>query len=248
MEPFELVGDDPLGVVLVHGFTATPFEVSYLGKRLGEHGFSVSALLLPGHGTSLEDLDGTTWHQWAAAVAAATDRMAAKHERVALVGQSLGGLLSLYTATQRPEVSCVASLAAPLWLDGLGGIAARLTRPGALLDRVRRLPKLGGSDVRDLEMKKANKSYPAIPTRALDQLMQFMQVVDKALPAVKQPVLVLHGEHDHTAPVACARYIATKTHAVRLRILPRSYHLLAIDVERDIVASEVVDFLRQRGT
>jgi esterase/lipase len=58
-------------------------------------------------------------------------------------------------------------------------------------------------------------------------------------------VLVVHGEHDHTAPVACATRIAGRTRAVRLRILPRSYHLIAADVERDIVAAEVIDFLRQ---
>ncbi|HEY4182743.1 MAG TPA: alpha/beta fold hydrolase [Kofleriaceae bacterium] len=244
MEPFEIDGDGPLGVVVVHGFTATPFEVAYLGKKLGERGFSVAVPLLPGHGTTVEDLDATTWHQWADAVAAAVDRMAGKCDRVALVGSSLGGLLSLYTASRRPSVACVASLAAPIWLDGVARMAARLTRPGALLDRVRRLPKLGGSDVLDPDMKRQNPSYRSIPTRALDQLAQFMDVVDAALPTITQPVLVLHGVHDHTAPVACARYIATKTHAVRLRLLPRSYHLLAIDVERDIVASEVTDFLR----
>ncbi|HEY4058068.1 MAG TPA: alpha/beta fold hydrolase [Kofleriaceae bacterium] len=243
MEPFEIDGNEPLGVVLVHGFTATPFEVGYLGRKLADHGFSVSVPLLPGHGTTVEDLDETTWHQWAEAVAAAVERMA-KRRRVALVGSSLGGLLSLYTASQRPEVSCVASLAAPMWLDGVARVAARLTRPGALLDRVHRLPKLGGSDVRDPEMKRQNPSYRSIPTRALAQLMDFMEVVDAALPTIEQPVLVLHGVHDHTAPVSCARYIATKTHA-RLRLLPESYHLLAIDVERDIVATEVEDFLRR---
>ena len=75
--------------------------------------------------------------------------------------------------------------------------------------------------------------------------MTFMQVTDDALPSVTQPVLVLHAAHDHTAPVACAARIAERAHATRLRILPRSYHLIAVDVERDIVAAEVVEFLRQ---
>jgi esterase/lipase len=57
-------------------------------------------------------------------------------------------------------------------------------------------------------------------------------------------VLVLHARHDHTAPVACAARIAERARARRVRILPRSYHLIAADVERDIVAAEVAVFLR----
>ena len=47
-EPFDLVGGDDLGVVLVHGFTGTPYEVRYLGERLAEAGFTVSGPRLPG--------------------------------------------------------------------------------------------------------------------------------------------------------------------------------------------------------
>lgn len=246
-EPFDLVGDDPLGVVLLHGFTSTPFEIGYLGQALAARGFSVTAPLLPGHGTSTDDLDRIRWPDWVAAVDAAVTRTRTRCDRVALVGQSLGGLLSLYVASKRSDVTCVTSLAAPLWLAGLGHWAARWTAPGAWLDRVKTLPKLGGSDVRDPVARKLNPAYRTIPTRALAELVTFMDVVDKVLPDVRQPVLVLHGQQDHTAPVECARYIASRTRAYRVRILPRSYHLLAIDVERDIVASEVTSFLHVKG-
>jgi carboxylesterase len=111
---------------------------------------------------------------------------------------------------------------------------------------VRAIPKFGGSDVRDKRVKRMNPCYPAIPTRALGQLMELMQHVDDVLPNIKQPVLVLHAKQDHTAPVACAARIAEGTRAVRTRILDDSYHLIAVDVERDIVAAEVTQFIRQR--
>ena len=246
-EPFDLVGDDELGVVLVHGFTGTPYEVRYLGEQLATAGYTVRAPRLPGHGTSLDDLDRTTWEDWTEAVDRAVDALRIRCKRVALVGQSLGGLLSLYAASKRRDIACVASLAAPLWLDGLSGRVAQWTRPGGVLGRVKRLPKLGGSDVRDKRAKAENPCYDGIPTRALSQLMAFMRITDDALPRVTQPVLVLHATQDHTAPVACAQRIAQRAHARRVRILPRSYHLIAVDVERDIVAAEVVNFLRTSG-
>lgn len=245
---FELDGDDDLGVVLVHGFTGTPFEVGYLGQQLASAGITVEAPRLPGHGTSLEDLDQTRWEDWTAAVDAATSRVAVRCRRVAVVGQSLGGLLALYTASRRPDVACVVSLATPLWLDGIGKYAARWTAPGRFLSRVKHLPKLGGSDVRDPIARRENPCYPAISTPGLAQLMTFMRVVEGALPLVTQPLLVMHATHDHTAPVGCAHHLAARVRSARaqparVKILPRSYHLIAIDVERDIVAAEVTQFL-----
>ncbi len=246
-EPFDLVGDGDVGVLLLHGFTGTPWEVGYLGTQLAVAGYTVRAPRLPGHGTSLADLDTTTWEDWAVAVERALDELALRCKRVAVVGQSLGGLLALHLASRRKDVMCVASLAEPLWLEGVSGRAAEWTRPGGPLARLRTLPKLGGSDVRDPRSKAENPCYPAVPTRALAQLVAFMKVADDALPSVTQPVLVLHATQDHTAPVACAQRIAERTHAARVRILPRSYHLIAVDVEREIVAAEVVSFLRQIG-
>jgi carboxylesterase len=244
-EAFDLVGDDDdTGIVLVHGFTGSPFEVRYLGEQLARAGFSVRAPLLPGHGTSLEDLDATTWQDWTEAVERAVDAMRVRYQRVAVVGQSLGGLLALHAAAHRRDIACVASLAAPLWLEGLSARVARWTTQGALRG-VRAIRKFGGSDVRDKRAKRDNPCYPAIPTKALGQLLEFFAVAKAALPRVTQPVLVLHAIQDHTAPVACAQTIAEATRAVRVRLLPQSFHLIAVDVERDIVAAEVTQFIRR---
>lgn len=232
--------------MLQHGFTGSPWEVRYLGERLADAGYAVTGPLLPGHGTRVEDLDATTWHDWVAHVDAAVDAMARRCTRVAIVGQSLGGLLALYVASRRPELCCVASLAAPLWLDGLSGKVAGWAARGRLPFAAIR--KLGGSDVRDPRSKAENPCYPAIPIKALAQLVDFMAVVDAALAKVAQPTLVLHARQDHTAPVACAARIAEATRAERIRILPRSYHLIAVDVERDIVAAEVGEHIRKHGT
>lgn len=249
-DPFDLVGDvyagNDVGIVLVHGFTGSPFEVRFLGEQLAREGFTIRAPLLPGHGTTLDDLDRTTWNDWTEAVERAVDAMHIRCGRVAIVGQSLGGLLALHLASHRRDVTCVASLAAPLWLEGLSARVAAWTTRGPLRG-VRAIPKLGGSDVRDKRVKRENPCYPAIPTKALAQLLDFMHVVEDALPRVSQPVLVVHARQDHTAPVACAAKIAELTRAVRVRILDRSYHLIAADVERDIVAAEVTTFLRRHA-
>jgi carboxylesterase len=258
-EAFHLGGDGALGAICVHGFTGTPYEMRFLGERLADAGIAVHGVRLPGHGTRVEDLEATTWADWAGAVEDAFDALRARCDQVAIVGQSLGGLLGLYVASRRPEVAGVGSLATPLWLEGLSGRVARWAAEG-LFPRIRTVPKLHGSDVRDRRVARENPSYRAVPLRALGELARFMAVVDAVLPAISQPVLVLHGAHDHTAPVACAARIAERVGArvlepggraagvVRTRILPRSYHLIAADIERDIVAAEVIAFLRRHVT
>jgi len=248
--PFDLVDGDPtdgVGVLVIHGFTGTPFEVRYLGDYLSRVGYySVKGVLLPGHGTRIEDLDATRWQDWADCVLVAADAMLARHRQVAVVGQSLGGLLALHAAAHLPRLASVATLAAPLWLEGMAARVAALVRAGKM--PLRSIRKFGGSDVRDKAAKAANPCYSAIPMRALGQLLDFMEVVDGELSTIEPPVLVLHARQDHTAPVACASRIVdglTAARDVRLRILPRSYHLIAVDVERDIVAAEVAHHIRR---
>nr|MBA3820853.1 alpha/beta fold hydrolase [Deltaproteobacteria bacterium] len=117
-EPFELGGalggEAEVGVVLVHGFTGTPYEVRYLGEQLARAGYAVRGPRLPGHGTRVEDLDVTTWSDWVAEVDRAVEALRRRCDRVAVIGQSLGGLLALHHASRHPELPCVGSLAAPL--------------------------------------------------------------------------------------------------------------------------------------
>jgi carboxylesterase len=210
----------------------------FLGERLHGAGFTVRGLRLPGHGTSVAECDRTTWHDWYGGVERELDALARTCRTVCIVGQSLGGLLALHAAARRP-VAATAVLATPLRLSALGMLVARWA-PG----RIREVPKLGGSDVRDPDARRDNPSYRAIPTTALASLVELMRVVDDELPQVRGPLLVMHATHDHTAPVDSATRIVARAGATRLRtrILPESYHLIAIDVEREIVAAEVAAF------
>jgi carboxylesterase len=244
--PFTLEGEVDAAILCVHGFTSTPFEVRSLGEALQRRGFHAEGIVLPGHCTSVEELDRTTWRDWAAAVESKHEELAGRFSKVAMMGQSLGGLLSLYVAARSPKVAAVASLAAPLWLEGMGKRLVAWTRPGRWLHgRLKRVPKLGGSDIADPAVKATYPSYPSIPMAALGSLCDFMEVVEGELPKVTAPTLVLHAQHDHTAPVGSAKRIAERMKVSRMRLLEKSFHIISLDVERAIVEEEVGNFFAQ---
>ncbi len=52
------------GILLVHGFTATPREMRTLAEYLLKRNFTVLAIRLPGHGTTPEELASCQFEDW----------------------------------------------------------------------------------------------------------------------------------------------------------------------------------------
>ena len=69
-EPFSRAGG-AVGVLLCHGFTGSPQSLRPWAEYLADQGLAVSVPLLPGHGTSWQDMARTTSADWYAEAEAA---------------------------------------------------------------------------------------------------------------------------------------------------------------------------------
>ena len=250
LEPFDpdvvrpwKLGDGPRAALLIHGFASTPPELRRLGDVLAANGFRCQAPVLPGHGTTPHDLERTRWQDWAACVETAFDDLAAETDDVMVVGQSMGGTLALHLAAHDLRVRAVATLAAPVWLSG--PLAPLLP----LLKRVVRWHRAGDDvDLWHPEAVEELHSYGIRPTRSIDELRRLCAVVRNELAEIRAPVLVIHGERDRSIDPRCAREITRRlvgSAHVELELLPRSGHAISVDVDRDSVNAQILQWFER---
>jgi len=227
----------PLGVLLIHGFTATTAEVRPLAKILHQNGYTVSGPLLPGHYTQPEDLNRVTWQDWVAEVETALHQLQAKCPTVFVGGESTGGLLALYLAARHPEVAGILAYAPALKLSASSYDLFRLNLLAPFIPYV---PK------ESMDGDTQWQGYPVNPLKGARQLLKLQKVVLPRLPDIRQPLLVVQGRLDTTVHPSVPETIASRVSSqlVQVHWMPASSHVVIIDQELEQVAEITLQFLR----
>ncbi len=196
-----------LGVVLVHGFLASPAELRGLGEKLEADGYTVMGVRLAGHGTSPWDLRDRKWEDWLDSVRRGYQIMSAFVERICLVGFSSGGVLSLQLAAEHP--------------DGLVGVAA-ISAPVKFRNRnlifvplVHGANKLTGwmssfegvMPFQPYDTEHPDINYRNIPVRGLYELQRMVDALTRRLLDIKSPAMIVHGTEDRVVDPKSAEII-----------------------------------------
>lgn len=248
-EPFFLLGGS-VGCLCLHGFTASPAEVRWLGEHLTGQGYTVYGARFAGHGTHPTDVARIHWRDWIASALDGYALLRAQCESVVVIGHSMGGLVALALAADQ-DVDAVVALAAPI----------KLGRQVALTRWLRYVyPYSDQSDTSGLQetvrAEQTRRGEPVIgrvrydvwSTAALAQLYALARVVDGRLSQIRAPLLLIYSKADPTVPVHLADYVAKRVSSsvVERAILEQSGHILPQDVEREDVFQFVTDFVQRR--
>jgi carboxylesterase len=235
--PFELPGG-PIAALLIHGFTGSPPEMRPLGDYLSVSGITVSAPLLPGHGTTVEDLIQTRWEDWYGEVELAFRALKRSHDRVFAAGLSLGSLLALHLAA-REEVAGVAALSPALTVRDWRTALVRWGRH--LVKTVPKDPDPAHSDLTDKEAFKRFWSYDEYPVAGAYQLQRLQKVVRAELQSIRAPALVAYSTrdmaiHPQSGPTL---YRELGSEDKDELVLHNSGHGIVLDVESPVVFERV---------
>ncbi len=241
---FELDGG-PAGCLLIHGFTGSAVEMRPMGDYLATHGLTVAAPLLPGHGTSPEDMNHTTWQDWYRHVEAVFAALQSKCEKVFVVGFSLGSLLALHLATEHEMAGVVALSPAILVRDW------RMALVPLLRHFIRFMPKdldPEHCDLTDREALKSFWSYDVHPVPAAYQVHLLQKLVRAELGRIHTPVLIIYATrdmsiHPQSGPTLYKEIGSADKEQL---VLHNCGHGLVLDVEREAVFQKVCDWVAAR--
>lgn len=226
-----------LGVLLMHGFTATTAEVRLLAERLHrEQNYTVSAPLLAGHYTTPDALNETTWQDWLDGVDFTYQMLATKCQKVFVGGESTGAVLALNLASKYPEIAGVLAYAPAirLQMSFLQRLKLRAAAPF-----VPYLPK------ENIDANENWQGYRVNPLKAAVQLLELQRATLKRLTLIKQPVLIVQGRRDITIHPRSGEIILSKISSAtkQLHWMEKSTHVVLLDQELEQVTAITQQFI-----
>ena len=234
----ELTGGRRVGVLLSHGFTGSPASMKPWGEFLAERGYAVEVPLLPGHGTTWQDMNKTAWSDWYGEAARVFEKLSAENDAVVVAGLSMGGALMLRLAADNP-----------------GRVAGVVVVNPALATKrldVRLLPVLKyvvpsfpgiGNDIK--KPGGDEHCYDRTPLKAIHSLMQAWKPLIADLPDVTAPLLYFRSAEDHVVDGASQPIITSRVSSREIteRRLPESFHVATLDNDAEQIFEESAEFV-----
>ncbi len=170
-----------IGVLLIHGFAASPNELMPLAYELEKYELSVYVVRVAGHGCLLNNFYKTTYIDWYESIETGYNALASFCKKICVVGQSNGGLLA--TAVAKFNKCDSLALLAPAYKVNIYGFS--------LIPYIRKIIKNIPRFVKDLE-----HNYPVFPTEQLYQMKLLQNEVSTYINDINMPVLLAVSTKD----------------------------------------------------
>ena len=256
-------GEGKIGVLLIHGLTGTPTEMSPIERYLRKRGFKVEVPLLAGHAASNDELLATRWEDWAESARPALRSLASECDAIFVGGTCMGAMLSIVLANEEPKVKGVIAISMdagypakgsntfgfllplgfmlPLWMQKRIYWVER--PPYGIKD-----PDLQAEITFAMEQSKARESKEHGTFRtyvaSFKQLSRLRAHCLKLAPQVRCAALVLHSAEDTLMDPKNAKIIFDRLGSERKNLcyLSGCDHVMTVDLRRKDVAGLIYSF------
>ncbi len=227
-----------IGVLLLHGLTATVAEVRPLAQLLHAQGYTVAGPLLPGHGTQPEDLNKVSWRDWVETAEASYHHLATVCDHVFIGGESTGAVIALYVATKYPEIAGVLAYAPAIKLAISTADLLRLYAAAPFLESI---PK------EDADGHPLWQGYRVNPLWGVVELVRLGGEVRARLAHIEQPLLVVQGRNDTTIAPESGEIIleGIRSTLQEQHWMEESGHVVILDDEREAIATLTIQFIER---
>ncbi|TFG09206.1 MAG: alpha/beta fold hydrolase [Promethearchaeota archaeon] len=202
--------------------------------------YTIHIPLLPGIGTSPEDLRRTSIDDWNRAMEKEFNILRNKTEKIFLGGHSLGALLTLLFATKRNDLNGIFTISAPV---GLKGIAPKLVPILKPFIKYHAIPsekfreETGGKWV----------GYDKIPVNIVSKINKMIKELKAQLSTITAPILLFQGRFDENIKGESMNYIYENINSsTKKKIwLEHSGHAILEIPDHDLIVKELLKFFKK---
>lgn len=242
---FFFAGDNGQAVLLIHGWSSTPYEVRKLGKYLNEKGYTVSGPQLRGHGTVPKDLEKVKWIDWLDDLEEEYDQLREKYQKVFIIGTSIGANLSVMLASEREDTAGLVLLAIPykIKLEKLAIIFAKSLSFFKPYNTKFYPPTFGIA-----ENPTRLISYQSYPIKSAIEAFELIKKSRERLAEIIQPVLLIQSASDHIIGKKSMEkvYRELGSEKKEKKYIRRAYHSFISDPKNNAVFDNILDFLEKQ--
>lgn len=243
-QPFHFQGTNGKAVLLIHGWTTTPYELRRLGMYLNENGYTVCGPLLRGHGTVYTDLEGVRWEDWLSDLETAYRELKKNHEKIYIAGTSIGACLATQLAKKHPEISGLVLMAMPYKVR-IERIVRFIAWVSSFFQKYKKKfypPTFGLATT--ITRLISYQTYPISSTRETFDLVRSTRGI---IPEINQPCLVMQSTSDHVVSHnSCEKiYANIGSKAKEKKYIKRAYHTFISDIKNENVFEDILNFIEK---
>jgi len=237
--PFYFQGNS-IGILMIPGGGGgTCADLKYIAEDIYMHnGCTIKIPLLPGFGTSPQDLKNTPIEAWKIALNGEIKLLRTKCDKLIVGGHSMGGVLSLILASKH-NLNGVFAISAPV---GIRPFLAKLVPFIKLFIKYYPIPF---EKFRE-ETNGKWVGYDKIPLNQATKMKKLIKEMKKVLPIIRCPALLLQGRLDSIIEPKSMNYIFENisSDSKRKIWLENNGHSILESPDHKLIVSEIINFIR----
>lgn len=242
-QPYYFPGTNGKGVLLVHGWTSTPYEVRRLGKYLNENGYTAMGIQLKGHGTVPKDLENVKWTEWLEDIKKAYEELKTKCDKIYIAGTSIGSNLAVQFAIENPEkIAGLVLMAAPykIRIEKIVIFFAKFFGLFSKYNKKVYLPTFGSASTITRLI-----SYQTYPIKSALETFDLIKKTRIQYSKIFQPCFCIQSSSDHIVSKNSMEiiYNLIKSKIKQKKYVKRAYHTFISDIRNEHVFEDILNFI-----
>lgn len=229
-------------VIIIHGFTSSPYRMHHLADFLAEQGYDIETALLAGHANTIDHLSNSNADDWYRSAEHTLIKNLDKYKNIYIVGYSFGANIGIRLINNYPQVKALVSLGIPIFLKKERSIRFFLPLANLVKNKYRKR----WINKNEADWLAARGHHTHIPIKSLFDFYGFIDnCTKKDIYSFNKPILIIHSRYDLVADPRSSEFLFDNVASddKNLFILNKGNHQLEDGQRKDAIAKKTLEFI-----